>query len=106
MGGDAFTAADIPVGYALEVARKNIGYALGEAEQAYMARLREREGSALEVCRATRDWSRLGDVLQRGVSVLCRRISCGIKLLGERRLCAVSEIYGCWFGCISVRSIL
>jgi len=58
MAGDAFTAADISVGYALEMARKNIGFALGEAERAYVARLRGREGyqRALETCHATRGW--------------------------------------------------
>jgi glutathione S-transferase len=58
LAGDVFTAADISVGYALEMARKNIGFALGDAEQAYMARLRAREGyqGALDVCQATRNW--------------------------------------------------
>lgn len=58
LAGDAFTAADISVGYALEMARKNIGYAFGKVEQAYMTRLRERAGfqRALEVCSATRRW--------------------------------------------------
>ena len=58
MAGEAFTAADISVGYALEMARKNAGFALGELEQAYMARLRRREGyrRALAVCHATRTW--------------------------------------------------
>ncbi|WP_165188330.1 glutathione S-transferase family protein [Caulobacter soli] len=58
MAGEAFTAADISVGYALEMARKNIGFALGDAEQAYLARLRERGGyrRALAVCEATRTW--------------------------------------------------
>jgi glutathione S-transferase/3-isopropylmalate dehydratase len=58
MAGDAFTAADISVGYALEMARKNVGVVLGDAEQAYMARLRERGGyqRALEACHATRGW--------------------------------------------------
>jgi glutathione S-transferase/3-isopropylmalate dehydratase len=58
MAGDSFTAADISVGYALEMARKNIGFALGEAEQAYVARLRERAGyqRALAACHATRGW--------------------------------------------------
>ena len=58
LAGDAFTAADISVGYALEMARKNIGYAFGAVELAYMARLREREGyqRALAVCSATRGW--------------------------------------------------
>ena len=58
MAGDVFTAADISVGYALEMARKNVGVVLGDAEQAYMARLRERGGyqRALEACHATRGW--------------------------------------------------
>jgi len=58
LAGDAFTAADISVGYALEMARKNIGFPLGDREQAYLARLRERPGyqRALEVCTATRTW--------------------------------------------------
>ena len=58
LAGDAFTAADISVGYALEMARKNIGLVLGDAEQAYMARLRARGGyrRALEACHATRGW--------------------------------------------------
>ena len=58
LAGDAFTAADISVGYALEMARKNIGFVLGDAEQAYLARLRERGGyqRALATCHATRGW--------------------------------------------------
>ncbi len=58
MAGEMFTAADISVGYALELARKNVGVVFGEAEQAYMARLRERAGyqRALEACHATRTW--------------------------------------------------
>lgn len=53
-----FTAADISVGYALEMARKNAGIVLGATEQAYVERLRERRGyqRALEVCQATRHW--------------------------------------------------
>ena len=58
MAGAAFTAADISVGYALEMARKNIGFTLGAAEQAYIERLRARDGfkRALVVCNATRNW--------------------------------------------------
>lgn len=58
MAGDVFTAADISVGYALEMARKNVGIVLGDAEQAYMERLRARGGyrRALEACHATRGW--------------------------------------------------
>ena len=53
-----FTAADISVGYALELALNNVGFGFGEVEQAYMRRLREREGyqRALRVCHATRNW--------------------------------------------------
>lgn len=58
MAGNVFTAADISVGYALEMARKNAGIVLGATEQAYVERLRERRGyqRALEVCQATRHW--------------------------------------------------
>jgi len=58
LAGENFTAADISVGYALEMARKNAGVALGETEQAYMTRLRARDGykRALDVCHATRQW--------------------------------------------------
>jgi glutathione S-transferase len=58
MAGKAFTAADISVGYALEMARKNVGLVFGDAEQTYMARLPARRGyrRALEACHATRGW--------------------------------------------------
>lgn len=58
LAGDAFTAADISVGYALEMARKNIGFVLGAAEQAYIDRLRARDGyqRALDICTATKTW--------------------------------------------------
>lgn len=59
LAGDAFTAADISVGYALEMARRNIGFPLGDLEWAYVERLRARPGyrRALETCRAThRHW--------------------------------------------------
>ena len=58
MAGDTFTAADISVGYALEMARKNAGIVLGDIEQAYVSRLRERSGyqRALDACHATRKW--------------------------------------------------
>ena len=58
LAGGSFTAADISVGYALEMARKNVGFEFGDVERAYMARLRERDGyrRALEACHATRGW--------------------------------------------------
>ena len=58
LAGETFTAADISVTYALELARRNVGYALGPLEQAYVARNRDRAGylRAMAACHATRDW--------------------------------------------------
>jgi glutathione S-transferase len=58
MAGDAFTAADISVTYALTLAQKAGGIVLGEAEQAYMARTTGRAAyrRALETCQATKAW--------------------------------------------------
>lgn len=58
MAGDAFTAADISVGYAMLSARKNIAFSFGEVERAYLARLEARAEyqRALETCHATRGW--------------------------------------------------
>ena len=58
MAGDAFTAADISVTYALELAQRGGGVALGEAEQAYVARMSRRDGylRAMENCHDTRAW--------------------------------------------------
>jgi glutathione S-transferase len=55
IAGDAFTAADISVGYALELARRFGGVALGAAELDYQARLWARDGfqRALQACKAT-----------------------------------------------------
>lgn len=61
MAGDSFTAADISVHYALELAQRFGGVTLNEAEQAYLARNRERDGyrRALDACPHTkRSWSR------------------------------------------------
>lgn len=59
MAGVAFTAADISVTYALEMAQRNIGYALGEAELAYLARTTGRDGyqRAMAACHDTRAWA-------------------------------------------------
>lgn len=56
LAGDRFTAADISVAYALQLARRNGGIVLGEPEAAYYARVTAREGygRAMEVCQATR----------------------------------------------------
>ncbi len=68
LAGDAFTAADISVTYALEFAQRAGGFVLGDAEQAYVARTSGREAykRAMETCRATRAWA--AEVASRGNS--------------------------------------
>jgi glutathione S-transferase len=65
LAGEAFTAADISVTYALTLARRAGGVALGAAEQAYVARTSGREAykRAMETCQATKAW------LARGVGI-------------------------------------
>ncbi len=59
LAGDAFTAADISVTYALEFAQRTGAFDLGEAERAYVARTSAREGykRAMETCHATKAWA-------------------------------------------------
>jgi glutathione S-transferase len=59
LAGQRFTAADISVTYALEMARRNIGFELGEAERAYVARTTGRDGykRAMAACHDTRAWT-------------------------------------------------
>ena len=59
LAGEAFTAADISVTYALEFAQWAGGYALGEVEQAYVARTTARDAyrRAMDVCLATKAWA-------------------------------------------------
>ena len=56
MAGEAFTAADISVTYALTLAKRMGGIVLDESEKAYMARTTGREGyhRALDACPATK----------------------------------------------------
>ena len=58
LAGDTFTAADISVSYALQLARRSGGVILVEAEQAYMARVSGRDAyeRAMQTCQATRAW--------------------------------------------------
>ena len=58
LAGDSFTAADISVTYALEMARRNVGFVFGEAERAYVARTTGRDAykRAMETCQATKAW--------------------------------------------------
>ena len=58
LAGEMFTAADISVTYALELAQKSGGVTLGEVEKSYMARTSAREGykRAMETCQARKAW--------------------------------------------------
>ena len=59
LAGDAFTAADISVTYALELAQRTGAFVLSGAEQAYVARTSGREAykRAMQTCQATRTWA-------------------------------------------------
>jgi glutathione S-transferase len=63
MAGETFTAADISVTYALELAKRAGGVALGEAERAYVARTSARDGyqRAMETCQSTKAWAARAD---------------------------------------------
>lgn len=58
LAGEAFTAADISVVYALEQAQRSAGITLGETEQAYLGRTTEREAykRAMDVCVDRKAW--------------------------------------------------
>jgi glutathione S-transferase len=59
LAGAPFTAADISVTYALELAQRTRIAALGEAERAYVARTTGRAAykRAMESCQATKAWA-------------------------------------------------
>ena len=59
LAGERFTAADISVTYALEMAQRNVGFGLGDLERAYVARTTGRDayGRTMETCHATRAWA-------------------------------------------------
>jgi glutathione S-transferase len=59
LAGDRFTAADISVTYALELAQRSVGFALGETERAYIGRTTGRDAykRAMEACHDTRAWA-------------------------------------------------
>ena len=56
LAGETFTAADISVTYALDLARRSGVFALGEAERAYVARASGRDAykRAMDTCRDTK----------------------------------------------------
>ena len=59
LAGEAFTAADISVTYALQLAQRAGGVTPGEVERAYIARTSGREAykRAMEICQATKAWA-------------------------------------------------
>ena len=59
LAGERFTAADISVTYALELAKRAGGVTLGGVEQAYVARTSGRDGykRAMETCQGTKAWA-------------------------------------------------
>ncbi|HEY1891067.1 MAG TPA: glutathione S-transferase family protein [Steroidobacteraceae bacterium] len=63
LAGEAFTAADISVTYALGLARRAGGVTLGEAERAYVARTGAREAykRAMDTCESTKAWAARAD---------------------------------------------
>lgn len=60
MAGEAFTAADISVGYALEFAERTIKYPLGEPERAYLARVSARDGYKRATNARNKAWESIG----------------------------------------------
>jgi glutathione S-transferase len=66
MAGETFTAADISVTYALELAKRAGGVTLGDAERAYVARTSARDGykRAMEACQSTKAWAARADAGQ------------------------------------------
>jgi glutathione S-transferase len=59
MAGETFTAADISVTYALQLAKRGARIPLGEVERAYIARTSARDAyqRAMETCQATKAWA-------------------------------------------------
>lgn len=59
MAGETFTAADISVTYALQLAKRAGGVTLGATEAAYVARTSARDGyrRAMDVCQGTKEWA-------------------------------------------------
>jgi glutathione S-transferase len=59
LAGDRFTAADISVTYALELAHRTGSFNLGAAERAFVGRTSARDAykRAMETCQATKAWA-------------------------------------------------
>ncbi len=59
LAGESFTAADISVTYALQLAQRAGGIVLGNSERAYVARTNARPAyeRAMQTCHSTRAWA-------------------------------------------------
>jgi glutathione S-transferase len=59
LAGESFTAADISVTYALQLAQRTGNAVLDDAERAYVARTAGRDayGRAMDTCQATKAWA-------------------------------------------------
>lgn len=59
LAGESFTAADISVTYALQLAQRTGCFTLGDAERVYVARTSAREAykRAMDTCEATKAWA-------------------------------------------------
>ena len=59
VAGDRFTAADISVAYALLLARRTASAPIGALEEAYLARVTDRDAyrRAMDSCQATKAWA-------------------------------------------------
>jgi glutathione S-transferase len=68
LAGATFTAADIAVTYSLEFAQRN-GYALGEIELSYLARITARPAykRAMDACHDTRAWAEAAAARRKAV---------------------------------------
>jgi glutathione S-transferase len=68
LAGDSFTAADISVTYALQLAQRTGCFSLGERERAYVVRTSKREAyqRAMESCQATKAWA--AEVVERQIA--------------------------------------
>lgn len=58
MAGEAFTAADVSVTYALEFAKRTVGLDYSDAEREYIGRVTTRDGyrRAMDACKDTKAW--------------------------------------------------
>jgi len=96
VAGETFTAADISVAYALQLAERSGGVTLGEAERAYMARTRGRDAykRALETCQGTKAWLAAAACIASSITNSRPSFSTGASIAPARA--AGRGRYGSW----------